>query len=189
MTHNINSTHNIATMASSSAHYQSDVKQVPFPVKLKRLLGDAHTISDLKARLTEHAKSLDLNGWRIDADLRKRRQKLEVKILTILKEFQGSMVDHNWVKFIETSSAGHATLMQRIDELTTQMSDILHEYNKYTIFLDDIKDTKKTFDEQSETLSSALDHMKFTEKYRHRTYGDDYEAHQLRPAMDWNGWQ
>ena len=176
-------------MASSSAHHQTDVKTVSFPVELKKLLGDAHTISDLKARLSEHAKSLELNGWRIDADLRERRRKLEVKILTILKEFQGSMIDNNWVKFIETSSAGHATLMKRIDELTTQMSDILYEYNKYTAFLDDIKDTKKTLDAQSETLSNALDHMKFTEKYRHRTYGDDYEAHQLRSAMNWKGWK
>lgn len=178
-----------SSSASSSAHHQSVDTKAPFPIELKKLLGDVHSISESKAKLSKHAKSLELTGWRIDADLRKRRQKLEVKIFTILKEFQDSMVYRNWVKFIETSSAGHTTLEPHIDELTEQMCAIAAEYKKYTYFLDDIKDTKKTFDEQSETLSSALNHMKFTEKYRHLTYGDDYDAYKFRSAMTWSGWK
>jgi len=160
-----------------------------FPERLKALLGDVHSISKAKEKLAKHGKALELSGWYIDSDLRKRRQKLEVKILTILKEFQDQIEHRNWVKFIEASDAGHATLKPHIDELYDQMHEINLEYDKYVTYLGMNELMKYELEEKSETLSSALDHMKFTEKYRHLTYGNDYEGHQLRSAMNWNGWK
>ncbi len=179
-------------MASSSASSAA----TPFPKWLKPLLGCAHYISEAKEDIAKHSKKLELSGWHLDAGLRERRRKLEVKILTILKPFHDQMENQNWVKFIESSVAGHDILKPRIEELTQQMSAIDTEYRKYLIFLQEIEETKRELeetkremDEQSGTLCSALDHMKFTEKYRHLTYGDDYDAHQLRSAMDWKGWK
>jgi hypothetical protein len=171
-------------MASSSASSSA----TPFPEWLKPLLGDVHSISEAKKKITKHGKALELSGWHIDASLRERRRRLEDKISTILTPFHDQMEHRNWVKFIESSNAGHATLKPHINDLYKQMNDISEEYNKYVSFLDVIKDTTRELENKSETLSSALSHMKFTEKYRHLTYGDDYDAHQLRSAMNWDGW-
>lgn len=163
-------------------------KQPTFPKKIKNLLGDVHSIAKAKAMITKHGKDLELTGWYVDSDLRKRRQKLEVKILTILKEFQDEMTNHNWVEFIETTDAGHSVLMQHIDEIYDQMHAINEEYSKYTTFLYIVKNTKDELDDKSETLSSALNHMKFTEKNLHHLELGGYDSTQLRKAMYWDGW-
>lgn len=159
------------------------------PVKIRLLLGDVHSIAKTKDILTKHGKSLELNGWYIDSDLRKRRQKLEVKILTILKEFQPQMEHHNWVKFIETTDTGHTVLMQHIDILYTQMHAINEEYDKYSTFLNKAENAETELEEKRKTLTSAFVHMKFTEKNLHYLAGDDYESHRLRGVMHWNGWK
>lgn len=158
------------------------------PEKIRLLLGEVHSIAKAKDILTKHGKSLELNAWYIDSDLRKRRQKLETKILTILKEFQPQMEHHNWVKFIESTDAGHAVLTQHINALYEQLREICVEYDKYTTFIGHVDVIEFVLEEKDETLSSALDHMKFTEKYRHLTYGDDYTAHNARSMMNWSGW-
>lgn len=160
-----------------------------FPEEIRLLLGDVHSIAKAKDILTKHGKRLELSGWYIDSDLRKRRQKLEVKILTILKEFQPQMEHHNWVKFIETTDTGHAVLMQHIDILYAQMHAINEEYVKYSTFLNKVEDTESELEVKSETLSSALNHMEYTEKNLHRLFRNDYAAHQLCGTMYWDGWK
>ena len=167
-------------------------KKTPFPDWLKPLLGDVHAISEAKAEITAFGKSLELTAWRLDSDLRKRRKKLETKILTILKAFQDQMEHHNWVKFIETSTDGHETLNPHVDALYEEMHSIKEEYTKLTSFLDDHNYMKKKLEEKEETLTSALNHMKFTEKHLHylgSSKYDDYDSGQIRRAMYWDGWK
>lgn len=95
-------------------------------------MDDIYSINEAKEKLGKHGKTLGLSGWHIDSDLRKRRQKLEVKILTILNAFQDKIEHRNWVKFIESSDAGHATLKPHINELYKQMHAIAEEYEKYS---------------------------------------------------------
>lgn len=169
----------------------ADDKSRPLPDWLKPLLGDVHAISDAKAEITAFGKSLELIAWHLDSDLRKRRQKLETKILTILKAFQDQMEHYNWVKFVETSDSGHETLSPYVDELYEEMHFIKEEYKKLIDFLDKYNDMKKDLESKDETLASALDHMKFVEKNVGNLGSskyDNYETRQIRKTMYWDGW-
>lgn len=163
----------------------------PFPAWLKPLLKDVHSISEAKADIVKHGRSLDLSGWYIDSDLRKRRQKLETRILTILKPFQDQMQHHNWVAFVESSTLGHATLQPHIESLYEEMHDIKCEYVKYTDFLSQVKFTSSELEKKEATLEDARQHMKFTEKHLHylNSDHDDYTARQIRKSMYWDGWK
>lgn len=179
--------------SSSNPQHDSDGDVHMFPEWLKPLLGDVHFISEAKAKISKHSEKLGIAGWHIDAELRRRRQKLEVKILTILKAFDSQIEHGNWVKFIEFSGAGHATLEPHITELYEQMHAITEEYRKYIDFLTCTKNMTREFDAQSATLCSALDHMKFTEKYRHDSHDyyseDAYAKKFMRQHMKWDGWK
>jgi hypothetical protein len=162
----------------------------PFPEWLKQFLGDVHSISKAKKIFAKHAEQVEIS-WKLDEPLCRKRQKLEQRILKILEAFIDQMQHHNWVDFIESSTAGHETLKPHIDSLYDEMHTIKCEYEKYTDFLAKWESIKKELEEKEATLEDALQHMKFTEKHLHYLDSDkdDYTTRQIRKSMYWDGWK